>query len=113
MSKAVLRSALFFALWTVGSMCRAGDPTADPGKQVFDQWCAACHAPGARMPGTTALATKYGPAKPAALEERDDLTPAMVRYFVRRGVSMMPVFRKTEISDAELDALGAYLARAR
>jgi hypothetical protein len=31
----------------------------------------------------------------------------MVRY----GVSVMPFFRRTEISDTELAALGAYLAR--
>ena len=48
---------------------------------------------------------------PAALEERDNLNPAMVRYFVRHGILTMPPFRKTEITDAELDALGAYLGR--
>jgi mono/diheme cytochrome c family protein len=30
--------------------------------------------------------------------------------FVRSGVSVMPPFRKTEISDADLAALAAYLA---
>jgi mono/diheme cytochrome c family protein len=30
---------------------------------------------------------------------------------VRNGVYVMPFFRKTEISDAELDALVAYLAQ--
>jgi mono/diheme cytochrome c family protein len=29
---------------------------------------------------------------------------------VRTGVSVMPPFRKTEISDADLEALAAYLA---
>ena len=48
---------------------------------------------------------------PAALEARDNLNPAIVRHFVRNGVLVMPPFRKTEISDAELDALGAYLTR--
>jgi mono/diheme cytochrome c family protein len=33
-----------------------------------------------------------------------------VRYYVRNGVSVMAHFRKTEISDADLDALAAYLA---
>ena len=32
---------------------------------------------------------------------------------MRKGVSIMPFFRKTEVSDADLDALAAYLARAR
>ena len=98
--------------WTLGTSCMAAEPAVGQGKQVFDRWCAACHAPGARMPATAALAAKYGPALPAALEERENLDPAMVRYFVRHGVSIMPSFRKTEITDAELDALGAYLGRA-
>ena len=45
------------------------------------------------------------------LSERTDLTPAVTKIFVRKGVSIMPFFRKTEISDADLDAIGAYLAR--
>lgn len=35
----------------------------------------------------------------------------MTKTFVRQGVSVMLFFRKTEISDADLDALAAYLAR--
>ncbi|WP_082835851.1 c-type cytochrome [Croceicoccus bisphenolivorans] len=84
---------------------------ASPGKQVFDKWCAPCHAPGPRYPGTASLEVKYNGEIPAALEERDDLTPEVVEYFVRNGVMIMPPFRKTEITDAELAALGAYLSR--
>lgn len=85
---------------------------ADAGKQVFDRWCAACHAPGPRPPGTMALQAKYGGQPPAALEQRTDLTPDVVKLFVRQGVSIMPTFRKTEITDAELNALADYLGRA-
>lgn len=86
------------------------------GKQVFDLNCAACHgaAPGypplAEVPGTMALRAKYGSDKPAVLTERTDLTPEFVAYFVRNGISIMPFYRKTEISDADLAALGAYLS---
>ncbi len=83
------------------------------GQAVFEHWCAPCHAPGPGHPGTQALAAKYKGARPEALEQRRDLTPAQVRFYVRHGVSIMPFFRKTEISDAELDALGAYIARQR
>jgi hypothetical protein len=34
-----------------------------------------------------------------------------VRFAVRRGTSIMPFFRKTEISDADLDAISQYLTR--
>jgi hypothetical protein len=44
---------------------------------------------------------------PAALEERRDLTQPPGKQVVRRGVSIMPFFRKTEISDADLQALAA------
>jgi mono/diheme cytochrome c family protein len=80
------------------------------GNEVFQYWCAPCHAPGPRHPGTQALDFLYKGAKPGALEERTDLTPEITSTFVRTGVSVMPPFRKTEISDADLAALAAYLA---
>lgn len=79
------------------------------GKQVYEYWCATCH--GTNLPGTVALQTKYNGAKPALLADRTDLLPAVTKSFVRKGVTIMPFFRKTEISDADLDALAAYLAR--
>lgn len=80
------------------------------GKQVFDKWCAPCHGDGPGMPGTAALQALYRGQKPALLEQRTDLVPEITKTFVRNGVSVMPFFRKTEISDAELDALAEYLA---
>lgn len=88
----------------------AQDATIQRGKQVFQNWCAPCHAPGPRHPGTQALDILYKGSKPGALEERTDLVPTLTQTFVRTGVSVMPPFRKTEIGDADLAALGAYLA---
>jgi mono/diheme cytochrome c family protein len=48
--------------------------------------------------------------KPALLEQRTDLAPEFTSAIVRTGVSVMPFFRKIEISDAELGALASYLA---
>ena len=87
------------------------DPRLQQGHDVFQKWCAPCHAPGPYHPGTQALAAKYKGEKPDALEARTDLTPDVTKTFVRGGVSIMPPFRKTEITDQELDALAAYLAR--
>jgi (+)-pinoresinol hydroxylase len=84
--------------------------TMDRGRAVFNEWCAGCHAPGPRRPGTQALDALYRGKKPGALEERTDLVPKLTETFVRRGVSVMAPFRKTEISDADLAALAAYLA---
>lgn len=82
------------------------------GEAVFDYWCRACHGPEMLKPGTAALAIKYDAALPAALAERTDMTPEFVSFYVRQGISMMPFFRPTEISDADLEALAAFLTRS-
>jgi mono/diheme cytochrome c family protein len=84
------------------------------GAAVFNNWCAACHSRGPQnAPGTASLQAKYQGSVPAALEDRRDLTPEVVEVFVRNGVAMMAPFRKTEVSDADLDVLAAYLTRPR
>lgn len=109
--KPVLVVAMMAAVLIVGASAGAQEPRpAGRGRAVFDYWCAPCHAPGPRHPGTQALEVLYRGQKPAALEEREDLLPVLTREFVRSGVSVMPPFRKTEISDADLEALAAYLA---
>ena len=83
----------------------------DKGEAVWELWCEPCHAIGSRKhPGTQALQVKYRDTDiPAALEERTDLTAEIIEYYVRNGISMMPFFRKTEISDTELADLAEYL----
>ena len=102
------------SVWFAGLLVAVGGGVeaqdAARGNDVFQNWCAPCHAPGPRHPGTQALEALYKGAKPAPLEQRTDLVPELTRAFVRTGVSVMPPFRKTEISDADLAALAAYLA---
>jgi mono/diheme cytochrome c family protein len=62
-------------------------------------------------PGTNALTVKYKGQKSSVILEWTDLTPELVKHWVRHGISVMPHFRKTEITDAQLEALAAYLAR--
>lgn len=82
---------------------------ANTGKAVYNQWCSHCHDPGISHPGTQALKAKYGEAWQGDLKAWPDLKAEYVRLMVRRGISVMPQFRKTEISDAELRALADYL----
>lgn len=89
----------------------AQDHRLAAGKAIYDKWCAPCHDAGTDHPGTLALSVKYDGVKSPAIEEWTDLPPAITRLFVRTGVSVMPFFRKTEISDVELDNLADYLAR--
>ena len=96
-------------------------PRERRGQEVFEQRCAACHAAVPKdmigppympaMAGTQALQARYKDAKPAELEQRTDLTPAFVAAIVRGGLNSMPFFRPTELSNDDLTALGAYLAR--
>lgn len=105
-------------LLAVAASAQAQQAEVANGEKIYQTWCAACHAdgignPGLSMkPGADALRAKYGGQLPAILSERTDLTPEFIAVFVRQGISIMPFFRKTEISDAELAALGAYLSKA-
>ena len=83
------------------------------GEDIYQYWCNACHGPEMLKPGTAALAAKYQGALPAALLERTDLTPELVAFYVRQGISMMPFFRPTEISNADLEALTAFVTQKK
>jgi (+)-pinoresinol hydroxylase len=113
---AKLRRAALPALLALGVLggALAATPAPKPaaqGQVVYEHWCAPCHAPGAGHPGTQSLQLKYGGKIPAVLLERSDLAPLTVATFVRQGVLLMAPFRKTEITDAELAGLSAYVAR--
>ena len=85
-------------------------PELAEGKAVYAHWCAPCHADSMGLAGTNSLTIKYeGTDIPGVLEDRTDLTAPVISYFVRNGIAWMPPFRRTEISDAELAALSAYL----
>ena len=101
------------AAWsrTTASAEDKGSPM-ERGAAVFNNWCSACHSRGPQnAPGTASLQNKYQGSVPAALQDRRDLTPDLVKFFVRNGVAMMAPLRKTEVSDADLDALAAYLTQ--
>lgn len=85
----------------------------ESGKRIFETHCAACHAAGPGHPGTQALALKYNNELPAELTRRTDLAPAYIMHFVRNGGGSMPFFRKTEISDDQLQLLIDWLANSK
>ena len=106
-------TALLFAFLLVLRAQAQIDPTVTKGSDTFQYWCATCHGRGPGQPGTTALTAKYKGQRPGLLDERTDLTPQGVRFAVRKGISIMPFFRKTELTDADLDAVVLYLTRSR
>jgi mono/diheme cytochrome c family protein len=110
-------TAVALALGLTSAVAQPPESDAPRGKQVYDYWCLPCHGSGLglpgfnELPGTQQLRIKYrDTAISPLLTERTDLVPVFVKTIVRQGVSFMPQFRKTEISDSDLDALAAYLA---
>ncbi|MEE8495755.1 MAG: cytochrome c [Xanthomonadales bacterium] len=80
----------------------------DEGKQVFEYWCMPCHGAGPGHAGTSALAVRLGDDQ-SVLLQRQNMNVETIKFVVRNGFQMMPSIRVTEISDAELDALVAYI----
>jgi (+)-pinoresinol hydroxylase len=118
-----MRQVVFLLLMVgLGASLVAQTPSETNGKAVFDKWCAPCHGAVApknvmfgtgALAGTSALAVKYKGKLPAVLEQRTDLAPAQIKTVVRHGLYGMPITRKTEIGDAELEDVVAYLTRNR
>ena len=100
---------------TIGWTRQSVKVTADTprGYAEYQNSCAVCHGPMPERPGTRALAAKYKGSLPAMLEDRRDLTPELIRFVARNGITVMPHFRKTELSDTQLDAIVSYLTRPR
>ena len=59
-------------------------------------------------PGTIQLRHLRGKGR-ALIKERTDLSAEYIRVIVRKGMNGMPLFRRTEISNEELEALAEYL----
>jgi mono/diheme cytochrome c family protein len=106
-----LTCVAFLLALTSGAQAAAQTEAARSGQAVYEHWCAPCHAPGPGHPGTQSLQIKYGGKTPPVLLDRTDLSPQAVAQFVRTGILLMAPFRKTEITDAQLAALSAYVAR--
>ena len=118
MKRTTLRSTTALVLLLCGAAANAQDgASAERGKAKFEHSCAPCHAAGPgddgrpMLPGTEALTLKYRGTIPAVLEQRTDLTAPVIKAFVRSGTFSMPPFRKTELTDAEIDDIAAYIAQ--
>jgi mono/diheme cytochrome c family protein len=91
-----------------GAQSADAGTSVDRGHALFAGTCAYCHSP--KGFATALLAKRLGPQN-AALEARTDLTPAVIRTAVRHGINGMPWYRRSELSNAELDDIVSYLTR--
>jgi mono/diheme cytochrome c family protein len=79
------------------------------GREVFDHYCSACHG-SEDGPGTVQLSRTRGSDR-ALLIERTDLAPDYIEYIVRHGLRSMPAFVPSDLTDARLKALIAFLTK--
>jgi mono/diheme cytochrome c family protein len=98
------------------TMLPAGDRltgTKD-GAVLFSNRCGACHLAGGM--GTNLLTKQRMaaglPPESGLLANRKDLTITYVKVVVRKGKLAMPPLSRVEVTDAELDAIARYLAKA-
>ena len=110
--------AAFFSLAVAPTAFSQDAAAIARGDAKYQHSCAPCHGDGPgddgrqMLPGTDALRLKYRGELPALLEERSDLTPEVLRTFVRQGSMAMPPFRPTELTDDEIEDIAAYLAES-
>ena len=96
---------------TVATEQDGGTVVRRTGEEIYNLQCKACHDSGPGHPATLLLAEKYGEEK-AVIKGREDLTVDYIKSIVRNGLLEMPPFRPTEITDAELDTIAAYIKKA-
>jgi mono/diheme cytochrome c family protein len=94
------------------STAPVAEQTNAAGAAVYVHYCADCHDSGPGHPGTMRLEVRLG-VDLSVLRERTDVVPDYVKMVVRNGFQMMPAFRPTEITDAELEDLASYVALRR
>ena len=99
---------------------RAEAPTGDrlasggDGEKLYSTHCGYCHLPGGM--GTNLLTKQRmalgEPPENGLLTNRKDLTASYVKSVVRNGKMAMPRQTRVDVTDAELDAIAAYLGKA-
>ena len=106
----IRKISLAFALLLSANGAAAQDELIERGRAVYAEWCAICHAPGEGA--TRILEERYRGALPAVVDQRTNLTEELIVARVRTWVApQMPPFRQSEVSDADLEAVIAYLKR--
>jgi mono/diheme cytochrome c family protein len=86
----------------------AAEPASD-GKALFTEKCGMCHR--VMGMGTNLLDRRYAKSEPAMLEDRTNLSAAFVMTAARVGIGNMPRISRGEVSDPQLRAVAAYLAK--
>lgn len=97
------------AVSTLAALTTPATAAEMTGKEVFDYYCTHCHG-SADGPGTMQLSRTHGKDR-GLLTQRTDLASDYVEYIVRHGLRSMPPFVPSDLTDAKLKALVAFLTR--
>jgi mono/diheme cytochrome c family protein len=81
------------------------------GKTLFTERCGMCHQSIGM--GVGILSRRAGDTSKGLLEQRQDLSAAVVKVVVRSGIGNMPRIARGEVSDPELGAIATYLSRGK
>ncbi len=85
------------------------------GEAIFSNRCGYCHLEGGM--GTNLLTKQQmlagNPPQMGLLANREDLTADYVKSVVRNGKVAMPPISRTEVTDAELNAIASYLGKGK
>lgn len=109
------RATWLFVALCIAVSASAAEPVSltaeqQQGKLLFEATCLYCHNP--RGWATERLKTRLSEDR-AVLAERTDLDPAYIRAVVRNGLISMPAYTPTDLSEAQIKAIAAYLTRKR
>jgi mono/diheme cytochrome c family protein len=83
---------------------------ATPEEALYVEKCSMCHREMGM--GTVILARRLPPGK-AMLEQRDDLSAALIQAMVRTGAGNMPRLGRGEVSDEQLAVITRHLLRKK
>ncbi|MEO8313687.1 MAG: cytochrome c [Pseudomonadota bacterium] len=92
----------------VGTARAAGTPD---GKALYTQRCGMCHQTIGMA--VNILARRVDDPSKGLLEDRKDLSAALVRTAVRSGINNMPRISRAEVSDPELALIANYLSQGK
>jgi len=108
-TKRLIARALCIGSLLALASAHAAEPAA--GKALFTERCGMCHQTNGM--GVGLLSRRPGDTSKGLLENRTDLSAAVVKVVVRNGIINMPRISRGEVSEPELNAIADYLSRGK
>jgi cytochrome c5 len=81
-----------------------------PEQVLYVEKCSMCHR---EMGMGTVILVRRQPPERAILENREDLTPELIRVAVRSGIGNMPRISRGEVADEQLENIIRHLVKVK